>query len=116
MYVIHKMFISIIAVVEPDDIIICKGGGAVFSCELNTANTNISSNNVQWYRFIKNTSATEMINPIGTDINFTTKHSESALNSTLTITNAERSYTGYYWVKSPLNDTCNVSVTVGKSM
>ena len=115
------MIISIIAVDEPDDddvtIILCEGGGVVFDCVLNTANTNnISSDDVQWYRFIKNTGNTEMINPEGTNINFTTKHIENALVSTLTITNAERSYAGYYWVKSPLNDTCNVSVTIGTSM
>ena len=110
------MYISIIAVDEPDDVTICEGGGIVFSCELNTTNTNISSDAVHWYRFIKNTGTTEMINLNGTNINFTTKHSENALISTLTITNAERSYTGYYWVKSPLEDICNVSVTVGTSM
>ena len=112
------MIISIIAVDEPDDdVTICEGGGGgVYTCEVNTANTNISSDDVQWYRFIKNTGTTEMINPEGTNINFTTKHSENALVSTLTITNAESSYTGYYWLNPPLNDTCNVSVTVGKSM
>ena len=34
------MFISIIAVDESDDVTICEEGGTVFSCELNTANTN----------------------------------------------------------------------------
>ena len=108
------MFISIIVVDEPDGIFLCKGGGAVFSCELNA--TNISSNDIHWYRFIKNTGTTERINPNGRNINFATNHSENALTSTLIITNAERSYTGYYWVRSPINDTCNVSVTVGTSM
>ena len=110
------MYISIIAVDEPDDVTICEGGGTVYSCELNTANTNISSDDLQWYRLIKNTGTTEMINPNGININFTTNHSENTLTTTLTITNAERSYTGYYWVKSPLEDICNVSVTVGTSM
>ena len=116
MFIIYKMIISIITFNEPADVTVCEGGGAVYSCELNTANTNISSDDVQWYRFIRSTGITEMINPNGTNINFITKHSENALTTALTITNAERSYSGYYWVKSPLNDICNVSVTVGTSM
>ena len=107
------MRISIIAADEPDDITICEGGGGVFGCELNTANTNIS---VHWYRFIKNASTTEMINPDRISFTFTINHSRNLLTTTLTITNAVRSYTGYYWVKSPLNETCNVSLTIGRGM
>ena len=112
----NKVFISTIVVDERDNIIVCEGGRAMFDCELNTANTIISSDDVHWYRLIKGTGTTEMINRNGTNINFTTNHSEKVLTSTLTITNAVRSYTGYYWVNSSLEDTCNVSVTVGRSM
>ena len=111
----HKMFISIIAFDEPDDVTICEGGGAVFSCVLNTTNTNISSDDVQWYRFIKNTGTTEMINPNGTSIAFVTNHSGNVLTTILTITNAMKSYTGYYWVRLLSNFSCNMSVTVGTS-
>ena len=116
MYVIRKMFMSTVAVDEPDDVTVCEGGAAVYSCELNIANTNITSDDVQWCTLINNTGTIEMINPNGTSINFTTKNSENALITTLTITNAKRPYTGHYWVKSPLNDICNVSLTVGTSM
>ena len=113
---IKYVCISIVAVDERDDITICEGGTVVFDCVLNTANTNISSDDVHWYRFIKNIGITEMINPNGTDIMFTTNHSGKVLTTTLTITNAVRSHTGYYWVQSPSDDTCNVSLTVGRSM
>ena len=113
----YKMCIFIIAANGIDYLTICEGGEVAFSCELNTANTNISSDDIQWYRFIKNTGTTEMISPNGTRINFTTtKHSRNISTTNLTITNAIKSYTGYYWVKSPSDDTCNVSLTVGTSM
>ena len=110
------MLVSIVANNEPDDVTICEGGGAMFDCVLNTANTNISSNDVHWYRFIKNTGTTEMINPNGTSIAFVTNHSGNVLTTNLTITNAMKSYTGYYWVKLLSNFSCNTSVTVGTSM
>ena len=111
----YKMFMSITAVDKPDDITICEGGGAVFNCVLNTTNTNISSGDVQWYRFIKNTGTTEIINPNGTSLTFTTNHSGNVLTTNLTITNAVTSYAGYYWVKLLSNFSCNTSVTVGTS-
>ena len=110
------MCIFIIAAVEIDNLTICEGGGTMYSCELNTAKTNISNDDVHWCRLVNNTGTTEMINPNGTNVAFTTKHSGDILITNLTITNAVRSDTRYYWVKSPLNDTCNVSVTVGTSM
>ena len=55
---------------EPDDVTVCKGREAVFTCVLNS---NIRSDDVQWYRFIKDTSSTEMVNPNGKNINVITK-------------------------------------------
>ena len=112
----HKMFISVIAVDESDDITVCENVGVMFDCVLNTANTNISSDGIKWYRFVKNTGTTEMINPNGTDINFATNHSRNVSTTTITITNAVTSYTGYYWVRLPSGDGCNVSLTVTTSM
>ena len=70
---------------------------------------------IHWYRFIKDASEEEIVYP-NDNINFTT----SAINSThtttlLTITNATKSYTGYYWVKltSGEDNNCkNISLTV----
>ena len=56
-----------------------------------------------------------MIIPDGISVTFTTKHSGNVLTTTLTITNAIKSYTGYYWVRLPSGDVCNVSVTTGRS-
>ena len=116
-YVIHKFkaLTFIAGIYEPDDVITCKGGGVEFSCELNTINANISNNDVQWYRSIKDTGAVEKIT-MNSSITVITNTSGNVLTTTLTIFDAERSYTGYYWVESPSDDICNVSVTVGTSM
>ena len=94
---------------QPDDVTICEGEEAVFTCVLNS---NISSDDVQWYRFIKDTSTTEMVDPNGGNINFLTSTNGSTINSSLTITNAIKSYTGYFWVGTPSLNVCNASLTV----
>ena len=99
---------------QPDDVTICEGRGAVFTCVLNS---NIRSNDVQWYRFIKDTSTTEMVDPNGENINFLASTIGNITNSSLTITNATRkSYTGYFWVGTPSLNVCNASLTVTTSM
>ena len=98
---------------QPDDVTICEGRGAVFTCVLNS---NIRSDDVQWYRFIKATSTTEMVDPKGENINFLTRTIiGSTTSSSLTITNARKSYTGYFWVGTPSLNVCNASLTVGTS-
>ena len=94
---------------EPDDVTICEGEGAVFTCVLNST---IRSDDVQWYRFIKDTSTTVMVDPNGENINFRTHTNESTTSSSLTITNATKSYTGYFWVGTPSHNVCNASLTV----
>ena len=96
---------------QPDDVTICEGRGAVFTCVLNS---NIRSDDVQWYRFIKDTSTTEMVDPNGD--NFLTCTIGGTTNSSLTITNAIKSYTGYFWVGTSSLHVCNASLTVLTSM
>ena len=95
-------------IIQPDDVTTCEGEGAVFTCVLNS---NIRSDNVQWYRFIKDTSTTVMVDP---NINITImNHSNgSTTNTLLNITNAIKSYTGYFWVGTPSLNVCNASLTV----
>ena len=108
MYAKHK-FISTTVISEPDDVTICKGEGAVFTCVLNS---NIRSDDVQWYRFIKDTSTTVMVDPNGENINFLTHTNRSTTSSSLTVTIATKSYTGYFWVGTPSLNVCNASLTV----
>ena len=99
---------------EPHDVTVCEGREAVFSCVLNR-NSNISSEGIQWYRLIQDTSTIEMINPDGENITIST-HTGNTLISSLTITDTVKSYTGYYWVKLSSDGVCNVSLTVVTSM
>ena len=94
---------------EPDDVTICEGRGAVFTCVLNG---NIRSDDVQWYRFIKDTSTTEMVDPNGESINFRTRNIRSTTNSSLTINNARKSYIGYFWIEVESLTFCNASLSV----
>ena len=96
---------------EPDDVTICEGEGAMFTCVLNS---NIRSDDVQWYRFIKDTSATVMVEPNGRNINIM-NHTNGSTNSSLTVTNAIKSYTGYFWVRTPSLNVCNATLTVLRS-
>ena len=95
---------------RPDNFTICEGEGAVFTCVLNS---NIRSDDVQWYRLIKDTSTTVMVDPNGGNINFLTHTNGS---SSLTITNAIKSDTGYFWVRTPSLKVCNASLIVTTSM
>ena len=103
----------IIVISQPDDVTICEGGGTVFTCVLNS---NIRSDDVQWYRFIKDTSTTEMIDPNGENINFLTHTIGNTTSCSLTITNAIKSYTGYFWIGTPSLNVSNASLTVLASM
>ena len=108
MILLYCKLISTTVISQPDDVTICEGEGAVFTC---VWSRNIRSDDVQWYRFIKDTSTTEMVDPNEENINFLT-HTNGSTNSSLTITNAIKSYTGYFWVGTPSLNVCNASLTV----
>ena len=104
---VHTYFPTVIS--QPDDVTICEGEGVVFTCVLNN---NIRSDDVQWYRFIKDTSITVMVDPNGGNIYFYTHTNGNTTSSSLTITNAIKSYTGYFWVGTPSLNVCNASFTI----
>ena len=85
----------------------------MFTCVLDS---NIRSNDVQWYRFMKGTSTTVMVDPNGDNIYFTTDTIGNTTSSSLTITNVIKSYTGCFWVGAPSLNVCNASLTVLPSM
>ena len=96
------MHISTTVISEPDDVTVYEGRSKILTCVLNS---NIGGD-VQWYRYIMDTGTTVMVDQYDDQIGNT-------LTSSLTITNAEKFYTGYYWVKLPSGDNvCNTSVTV----
>ena len=101
-----------IVVREPNDTTICEGEETTLTCLLTTTDSSIHSSDVQWYRLLEDTGTTEMVDQ--NDI--TIAISDNNLSTTLTITNARISHTGYYWVGIPSFDVCNVSLTVVASM
>ena len=103
-----------IVISQPDDVTICEGNGAVSTCIFES---NERIYDVQWYRSIKDTSITEMVDPNGENINFLadTSATGNTTNSTLIITNARKSYSGYFWVGTPFLNVCNASLTVTTS-
>ena len=108
----REKYISFTVISEPDDdnVTICEGEGVVFTCVLNS---NVGDD-VQWYRYIMDTGISVAVDPSEENITILT-HTGNTLNSSLTITNAVKSYTGYYWVRLPSDDVCNVSLTVLRS-
>ena len=110
-FICISIFSTVIS--EPDDVTVCEGRSATFTCVLDSS---ISSDDVQWYRLLKDTGTTEMVDPQGSNIHLTTSTINNAISSSLTITNAIKSYTGYYWIRLSSDDVCNVSLTVVTSM
>ena len=108
--------LSITVISAPDDVTICGGKEAVFTCVLNTTNNNINSDDVQWYRLVKDTGITEMVDQQDSNIRFTTSTINNTMNCSLTITSTNKSYTGYYWVVAPSFNACNVSLAELTSM
>ena len=101
--------ISATVISQPCDAHACEGREAVF---MHLLNSNIRSDDVQWYRFIKDTNTTVMVYPDGDNINFITDTNGNATSSSLTITNVIKSYAGYFWVGTPSLNVCNASLTV----
>ena len=110
--ILYCKFIPTIVISEPDDVTVCEGVGAEFTCVLDG---NIRVEDIQWYRYIMDTGATEMIDSDLKNINISSRTIRNT-NSTLTITNTRISHTGYYWVGTSSFNVCNVSLTVLTSM
>ena len=98
---------------EPDDVIVCEGRSTTFTCVLNGS---ISSDDVQWYRLINNTSTTERVEHHESDTSVVSVSNQSNFTTTVYITNTIKSYAGFYWVGTLLFNVCSASLTVTTSM
>ena len=110
-----KILFNTIVINEPDDVTVCEGEYKTrLVCVLNTTNSNISSVDVSWYRFIKATEAVHGVRGGGMiDVPIS---NDTSLTTTLYIFNARKFFTGYYWVRlSSGDDVCNTSFTVTTS-
>ena len=105
-------FLSTIVISEPDDVTVCEGEQETrFTCVLNG---NMSSDDVQWYRLMKDTSTTQRVSDV--DIIIVPIPSQNNFTTIVYMHNARKSFTGYYWVRLPSDDVCNLSLTVATSM
>ena len=84
----------------------------MLTCVLNLTNSNTRYIDLEWYKLTKSTNTIERMDPYEDRINFVIHTTGNTTNSTLNITNAAISYTGYYWVETPSLIVCNVSLTV----
>ena len=100
---------------HPDDAIVCKGRDAVFTCVLNVTNSNTRYTDLEWYK-LTNASKIELLDPYEERINFLIRTSGNTISSSLNITNAINSYTGYFWIGTSSFSVCNVSIAIGTSM
>ena len=106
-YVIFTLVVS-----QPDDVTICSGREAVFTCVLNLTDGNTRYNDLEWYGFKKSTNTVEILDPYEGRINFFIRTTGHTISNSLNITNAMKSYTGYFWVGTPSLNVCNTSLTV----
>ena len=97
---------------EPDDVTMCEGRTTSFTCVFNGS---ITSGDVQWYRLLKDSGTTERLGRLG-DFTAVPIGGQNSFTTILYIFNTRKSYTGYYWVRSPLGDVCNTSFIVVTSM
>ena len=103
------MFISATVIDEPDDVTVCEGASSTtLSCVFNSS---ISSDDVQWYRILKDTGTTERLGRVD-DFTVVPITGVDRFTTSLYIFNARRSYTGNYWVSSPVGDVCDTSFIV----
>ena len=94
---------------EISELVTCEGKTAEFICVLDNGR---AIDDVQWYRVIKDTGITEMVDQQDSNIHITTSTINNTLTSQLTITNSHKSHTGYYWFGTPSLIICNASLSV----
>ena len=109
------MFLSTTVISQPNDVTVCEGKEAVFTCVLNTTGVIVHSGTVQWKKIMPDTNGAEKLDPQHSNISFITS-GNNIWTINLTITNMIKSYAGYYWFRLPPDDVCNVSLTVLTSM
>ena len=108
----YYVIFYIIVIIQPDDVTICSGREAVFTCVLNLTDGNTRYNDLEWYGFKRSTNTIELLDPYEGRINFHIRTTGHTISNSLNITNAIKSYTGYFWVGTPSLNVCNASLTV----
>ena len=105
------MSVYITVISQPDDVTICKGREAVFTCVLNLTNSNTRYTDLEWYKFTRANNI-EALDPYEEKINFLIHTTGNTISSSLNVANATNAVSGYFWVGTTSFNVCNVSLTV----
>ena len=97
-----------VVITPPNHVTICEGQDAVFTCVLHRS---ISETDVVWYYgSMQSINATKIVREDRRNVSFTM--SNNTVSSSLFISNATQSYTGFYWIEISTFDVCNASLAV----
>ena len=93
-------------ITQPDNTTVCEGGTAVFTCEMDILNVNVSLVDVKWWRI--RTDQPSINIPVNTHglVRFSVNNSisQDTLTSALMITNVRSTDIGSYWFVLMINN------------
>ena len=92
------MYITVTVVDQPDNVTVCVGGTAFFTCVVDITNVIISKGDVRWWR--KRTDVSSgilLISENNVRYKVTNSINDQRLNSTLMITHVISTLSGPYW-------------------
>ena len=85
-------------ITQPDNTTVCEGGTAVFTCEMDSLNVDVSLVDVKWWRTREDQNLNVTVNTQGLRrLNVNNSISEGTLTSTLMITDVRSNHIGPYW-------------------
>ena len=97
-----------VVITPPNHVTICEGQDAVFTCVLHRS---ISETDVVWYyESMQSINAAKIVREDRRNVSFTM--SNNTVSSSLFISNATQSYTGFYWIEISTFNVCNASLAV----
>ena len=97
-----------VVITPSNHVTICEGQDAVFTCAFHR---NISETDVAWYYgSMQSINDTEIVWEDRRNVSFTM--SNNTVSSSLFISNATQSYTGFYWIEISTFNVCNASLAV----
>ena len=115
MYRMKNIFLLLIYVVtvitQPDNITVCEGGTAVFTCEMDSLNVNVSLVDAKWWRTREDQNLVNFtINTYAlARLNVNNSISQGALTSALIITDVRSTDIGSYWCVLKITDELVIS-------
>ena len=89
--------VNVTVITQPDNITVCEGGTAVFTCVMDILNANISTEDIRWWRMRINHNSLTKITETVTRYTISNDINEHRVTSVLMITNVRLADMGPYW-------------------